>query len=162
MRLKQISDAGTAASKNFGINPGNLIELDSNGKLPAVDGSQLTNLPSGGGSSTPALRNLISNTGNYTISSNTVNGSVIYIDTGTNTNMTNVYLPAASVASAGTYYTICRTINSTGGVYIYPANGSNDTINGQTNTSLYLGTTDSYTLMSDGSSNWIKLGYGTT
>ncbi len=41
----QPGDLGTAASKDVGTNNGNVVELDSTG-LPAVDGSQLTNLPS--------------------------------------------------------------------------------------------------------------------
>lgn len=41
---------GTAAALNHGTSAGNLVRLDvSTGKLPAVDGSLLTNLPSGGG-----------------------------------------------------------------------------------------------------------------
>jgi len=36
---------GTAAAKNVGVSNGNVVELDATG-LPAVDGSQLTNLPS--------------------------------------------------------------------------------------------------------------------
>ena len=36
---------GTVATKNVGTSDGNVVELDSTG-LPAVDGSQLTNLPS--------------------------------------------------------------------------------------------------------------------
>lgn len=160
MKLKQILDVGTAASKNFGTSAGNLVELDSDGKLPAVDGSQLTNLPAGGsGSSSPSLRNLISNTGGYTIASSVANGSVIYISTVGESNLSIIYLPKASDVSAGTYYTICRTYDGAQGASIYPASGSSDTINGQT-TTLYLAATDSFTVMSDGSSNWIKLGYG--
>ena len=41
----QTSDLGTAAAKNVGTTNGNVVELDATG-LPAVDGSQLTNLPS--------------------------------------------------------------------------------------------------------------------
>ncbi len=41
----QTSDLGTAAAKNVGVSSGNVVELDATG-LPAVDGSQLTNLPS--------------------------------------------------------------------------------------------------------------------
>lgn len=40
---------GTAATQDVGTANGNLVQLDSTG-LPAVDGSQLTNLPSGGSS----------------------------------------------------------------------------------------------------------------
>lgn len=41
----QTSDLGTAASKDVGTSSGNVVELDATG-LPAVDGSQLLNLPS--------------------------------------------------------------------------------------------------------------------
>jgi hypothetical protein len=49
--LSNITDAGTAAAKNFGTSIGNLVELQNvggNAGLPAVDGSQLTGLPSAG------------------------------------------------------------------------------------------------------------------
>lgn len=48
----QISGLGTAALLDHGTSPGNAVRLDpTTGKLPAVDGSQLTNLPGG---ATPA------------------------------------------------------------------------------------------------------------
>lgn len=40
---------GTAATANTGTSAGNVVALDNAGKLPAVDGSQLTNLPAGSG-----------------------------------------------------------------------------------------------------------------
>lgn len=39
---------GTAASLNTGTSAGNVVALDGTGRLPAVDGSQLTGLPPGG------------------------------------------------------------------------------------------------------------------
>tara|TARA_Y100001973_G_scaffold105415_1_gene178471 strand:+ start:553 stop:3936 length:3384 start_codon:yes stop_codon:yes gene_type:complete len=39
---------GTSASLDAGTSATNVVQLDSNAKLPAVDGSQLTNLPAGG------------------------------------------------------------------------------------------------------------------
>lgn len=39
---------GSAAFLDGGTLPGNLVQLDGLGRLPAVDGSQLTNLPAGG------------------------------------------------------------------------------------------------------------------
>lgn len=45
---------GSAATLNAGTSANNLVQLDGTGKLPAVDGSQLTNLPSGGGGSSGA------------------------------------------------------------------------------------------------------------
>lgn len=43
------SALGSAAGLNAGTAAGNVVQLDGSGRLPAVDGSQLTNLPSGGG-----------------------------------------------------------------------------------------------------------------
>ena len=40
---------GTAATVNTGTSAGNLVVLDGSAKLPAVDGSQLTNISGGGG-----------------------------------------------------------------------------------------------------------------
>lgn len=40
---------GTAAVLDHGVAAGNVVQLDGTAKLPAVDGSQLTNLPGGGG-----------------------------------------------------------------------------------------------------------------
>jgi hypothetical protein len=47
---------GTAAALNTGTAAGNAIALDGAGKLPAVDGSQLTNLPGGSGGTSSAVR----------------------------------------------------------------------------------------------------------
>jgi hypothetical protein len=41
---------GTAATLNVGTGANNVVQLDGSGLLPAVDGSQLTNLPSSGAS----------------------------------------------------------------------------------------------------------------
>lgn len=38
---------GTAAAEDVGTAAGNVVQLDGSARLPAVDGSQLTNLPSG-------------------------------------------------------------------------------------------------------------------
>jgi len=43
----QPGDLGTAASQDVGTSASNVVQLDGTAKLPAVDGSQLTNLPSG-------------------------------------------------------------------------------------------------------------------
>jgi len=40
---------GTAATKNTGTSVGNVVEVQSGGKLPALDASNLTNLPGGTG-----------------------------------------------------------------------------------------------------------------
>lgn len=54
------SALGTAAAYNVGTGAGNIVRLDGSAKLPAVDGSQLTNLPGGGsvaGSTTQLIFN---------------------------------------------------------------------------------------------------------
>ena len=38
---------GTAAAEDVGTSAGNVVQLDGTAKLPAIDGSQLTNLPNG-------------------------------------------------------------------------------------------------------------------
>ncbi len=43
---------GTAATQNVGTSAGNVVQLDGSAKLPAVDGSALTNLPASGESNT--------------------------------------------------------------------------------------------------------------
>lgn len=42
-------ELGTAATLNVGTAANNVVQLDGSARLPAVDGSQLTNLPGGGG-----------------------------------------------------------------------------------------------------------------
>lgn len=44
-----LDELGSAATLNAGLSANNLLQLDGAGKLPAIDGSQLTNLPSTGG-----------------------------------------------------------------------------------------------------------------
>ncbi len=39
---------GTAATQTVGTSANNVVQLDGSSRLPAVDGSQLTNLPASG------------------------------------------------------------------------------------------------------------------
>lgn len=66
--LSEVTDAGTAAGLDVGTGANNIVQLDGTSKLPAVDGSQLTNLPSGAtqlsdlsdvNTSTPTNRNVL-------------------------------------------------------------------------------------------------------
>jgi hypothetical protein len=51
-----ITGLGTAATLNHGTAAGSLVRLDpTTGLLPAVDGSQLTGLPTGGGTPSPGI-----------------------------------------------------------------------------------------------------------
>jgi hypothetical protein len=44
----KISGLGTASTKTVGTSANNVVQLDGSARLPSVDGSQLTNLPSTG------------------------------------------------------------------------------------------------------------------
>ena len=45
----QPGDLGTAAALDVGTSDGDVVQVQTGGKLPALDGSQLTNLPAGSG-----------------------------------------------------------------------------------------------------------------
>jgi hypothetical protein len=47
--LSGLPTLGTASALNVGTGAANVVQLDGSGRLPAVDASQLTNLPGGGG-----------------------------------------------------------------------------------------------------------------
>jgi hypothetical protein len=51
---RAVLELGTAAALNTGTAAGNVVTLDGSARLPAVDGSQLTNLPGGPGGGSPA------------------------------------------------------------------------------------------------------------
>jgi hypothetical protein len=55
---------GSAAAQNVGTAAGNVVQLDNAGRLPAVDASQLTGLPSGGVSSVSGTAPIVSSGGN--------------------------------------------------------------------------------------------------
>lgn len=62
-----ITGLGTAATQNTGTAANNVVQLDGSSKLPAVDGSQLTNLPSFSASYTKLNSGNIGSSGNYTL-----------------------------------------------------------------------------------------------
>ena len=89
---------GTAATQNTGTSANNVVQLDGSSRLPAVDGSQLTNLPASSqisswvnfnGTGTPSIRddeNVSSitdnGTGNFTISFTSALANVNYATAG--------------------------------------------------------------------------------
>jgi hypothetical protein len=168
MKLKQISGLGTAAAHNTGTTAGCVVKLEgsgANGALPAVDGSQLINLPtSGGGSETSIpLVNIITPPGgqDYTVPNSTPSGSLIVMQTQSDTANTNVYVPAASNYSAGEYLTIGREI-SAGAVWTYIRLATGDTWVNSTGTTQAINSNDSMMILSDGSSGWYKVFGGGT
>ena len=159
-KIKQIDGLGSAAALDAGTGANELVQLDGSGRIPAVDGSQLTGV-SGGGTTTAALLPIVNVTStNYNVASSTANGTVFYLDTyGSGQLIT--YLPAASAVSAGTSFTFARNDGGNYGYVMragYP--GGTDTLQGA-NTGYQLFSNASITLISDGSSNWIYGGLGT-
>lgn len=79
-----ISGLGTAATQDVGTSASNVVQLDGAAKLPAVDGSQLTSLPSGRSITTPTF------TGaplGYTLTASD-NGKVIIVNESNNAYIT--------------------------------------------------------------------------
>jgi len=106
--LSGLPTLGTAAALDVGTSATNVVQLDGSARLPAVDGSQLTNLPSGASTlgaltdvtiTTPANTQVIkynSTSGDWE------NGSVAYADvSGTPT--------LATVATTGAYSDLSGT-----------------------------------------------------
>jgi hypothetical protein len=97
---------GTAAALDVGTSANNVVQLDGTAKLPAVDGSQLTNLPSG--ASTLGALTDVDVTGAVATNvlkydgANWIDGSVAYSEvTGTPT--------LATVATSGAYSDLSGT-----------------------------------------------------
>lgn len=164
MKAKQISGLGSAAFLNTGTGADQIVELGTGGVLPAVDGSNLQNLPSGSGGGTakrPVVSVDLGSSSGYTIaSSGIVNGTVFLFGNDTST-FKIIYLPPASSYSSGFYITICRTAGtSTYPIRVYPSASTSDTLNEGTLSYASVGDERSWTFMSDGSSRWLLIGQG--
>lgn len=85
-----ITGLGTAATLNHGTTAGSLVRLDPAGRLPAVDGSQLMGLPTGGGLPSPGLAP-------WSAGSGSMIGP---------TNLTGAPGPATAVAGAVEYHQV--------------------------------------------------------
>ena len=104
--LSGLPTLGTAAALDVGTSANNVVQLDGTAKLPAVDGSQLTNLPSG--ASTLGALTDVDVTGAVATNvlrydgANWIDGSVAYSEvTGTPT--------LATVATTGAYSDLSGT-----------------------------------------------------
>lgn len=110
---------GTAASLNVGTSANNIVQLDGAAKLPAVDGSQLTNLPaSGGGAYVSADGGLVTGvTGYYTVMSNSVQANSVILLTFLDTEDSGGGIVAESVYPAN------RTVGTSFQVYLNTPGG---------------------------------------
>lgn len=163
MKVKQITDAGTAAQYDAGTSANNIIQLDGDAKIPAVDGSNITGVSGGGGGSVdPAPYNFVevSSTTDYTISDSSNNGTVYYFSN--SSASTNVYLPEASVVGEGFFVLISARYRA----YVKPKSGSSDTIPYYSSTledNFRIDVADALTVVSGGSRNaWYIINHGST
>ena len=108
---------GTAAAEDVGTAAGNVVQLDGTAKLPAVDGSQLINLPTAG---YPALT-AASPSSTYTISTSTGFMEIYLLNP---TVAITVNIPAPGTVASGYRYNIKNT--SANSITITPASGNID------------------------------------
>jgi hypothetical protein len=102
---------GTAAALNVGTGALNVVQLDASAKLPAVDGSQLTNLPSAPVTSVNTLTGAVTISGqnantnhtaaNYTSAGTTLTQHLAGVDTALGARALSSSL--ATVATTGAY-----------------------------------------------------------
>jgi hypothetical protein len=138
---------GTAAALDVGTSANNVVQLDGSARLPAVDGSQLTNLPGGGGYAISVDTTTIATTSPVTLSSPTDNEEVYVISNGAS-NVT-VNLVAAATCGSGFKYTF--KVLGTGTITIDP--NSTEYIDHSGQTTYVPAQYDSVTMITDGS-NW--------
>ena len=133
---------GTAATQDVGTSANNVVQLDGTAKLPAVDGSQLTNLPSSGGGFTyqsiTSASSPVSAASSYHYSADTSGGAI------------TVNLPALSGVTAGTEI---RFKLKTAGNNLTLDGNSAETIDGSATYVLNV-QNQAVTCVSDGSGNW--------
>jgi hypothetical protein len=133
---------GTAATLDYGTSANNLVQLDGSARLPAVDGSLLTNLPSGGGGFTYSA---------ITSASSPVSGAAsTHYSADTSGGTITINLPALSGVTAGTEIRV--KLKTAGNTLTLDGNLS-ETIDGSTTYTLTV-QNQAVTLVSDGSSNW--------
>lgn len=164
MKLKHIQDAGTCASLDVGTSENQILQLNANGKLPAIDGSNLINITgSGGGTGVKNMTTITLTTAGATIATNLPNGTFINVINTTGTNNISLYLPSANSFSSGYYITLAHyslndiTGDSTNSAIIRTT--GSDLLDGASSNTLPL-SRDSYTVVSNGSNDWITIQRG--
>jgi hypothetical protein len=161
IKSKQLSGHGTVSTHNVGEAAGEIVVLDSQGRLPAIDGSNITGVSGSSGGST-TLRNLVevSFSSNYQIPDTHPIGSLIALSN-TSGGTLEAYLPSSQSSNigqgyyffVGNYRTTSRTIS------LKPHPSTSDTIS-TFQTQFTLAQNDCLKLISDGAGNWIMLQTG--
>ena len=136
---------GTVATLDVGTSANNVVQLDGSSRLPAVDGSQLTNLPGGGGGWTYQSRDTTSHSpltpaANYHYSINANSATFV------------VNLPALSSVTDGDQIRVKFQARGDAAYDVTINRNGTDTIDGQTSVTLDV-LYSSVTLVA-GSSEW--------
>jgi len=136
---------GTSATLNVGTGANDVVQLDGSSRLPAVDGSQLTNLPSGGGGFTYTA---------ITSASSPVSGAAsTHYSADTSGGVITINLPALSGVTAGLEIRV--KLKTAGNNLILSPDGTEQVDLGGAGTDYTLTVQNqAVTLVSDGSSNW--------
>ena len=136
---------GTSATLDVGTSANNVVQLDGSSRLPAVDGSQLTNLPSGGGGFTYTA---------ITSASSPVTGAAsTHYSANTSGGAITINLPALSGVTAGLEIRV--KLKTAGNNLILSPDGTEQVDLGGAGTDYTLTVQNqAVTLVSDGSSNW--------
>jgi len=169
IKQSQISDFGTAASLDVGTGANNILQLDGSGKLPAVDGSNITNVTGSGGSGGTGGTKVINIedqvlSGAFQIPNTFPCGTLLRVVNTTGTNNLVVTLPSASDFDSGYYLTVAiykyqsANQDSSNSVFLYPKSGDTIFDGGVSYVSII--TQRAFTCVSDGSSNWIFVNKG--
>lgn len=157
MKLKQVSGLGTAAALDIGTTAGCAVQIGSDGALPAVDGSNLLNVPSSGSSETspPKLTvTALAGGQDHTIPSTVSSGTLFYVDSSSDSTNRNIYLPNASDLNEGEYFYITKSGGSNV-LYITRASSGDRFWSKSTTIDTWnIGSFRSYTFISDGVNGW--------
>jgi hypothetical protein len=121
---------GTAAALDVGTTALNVVQLDASGKLPAVDGSQLTNLPGGGGGGT--LPSVVTITSTSTLSARSTDELIRLVLINNGSSSVTVTLPSVAAGDVG--FAVELKLLGTGAVTIDASGGA--TIDGGASASL--------------------------
>ena len=133
---------GTSAVIDVGTGASQIVQLDGSSRLPAVDGSQLTNLPSSGGGFTYSA---------IVTGDSPVSGAVsTHYSANTSGGAITINLPALAGGNAGKEIRV--KLKTAGNTLTLDGNAS-ETIDGSTTYTLTV-QNQAVTLVSDGSSNW--------
>lgn len=157
MKLKQISGLGTAAALDIGTTAGCAVQIGSDGALPVVNGSNLLNVPSSGGSETspPKLTfTTLAGGQDHTIPSTVSSGTFFYVNSSSDSTNRNIYLPNASDLNEGEYFYITKSGGSNV-LYITRASSSDRFYTKASSyDALPISSSRSFTFISDGVNGW--------